>query len=679
MTTTTQTAETAHQAGRGGMQPNDIGALHQVEGPRVSRDGSMVAYVVNDVDLEGNRYRRRVFLTGLTQEGVPRQFTAGPGDRMPRWSPDGAFLAFVTDQEEGPAQLCVLPVREGGERVVVATLAEGPTELEWSPDGTRLAFVARDPDPGRYGQVGEPRKPKDMPAARITRFFSRLNGEGLVADRPERVMVVPVDGSAAPLRLTSGPFQASGLSWSPDGGAIAFASARHDTWDLDLAVDLFTVPSDGSADPERLTETRAGYSSPSWSPDGTRIAYLVDPTPLESPRNERVGVLTVAGRTRVDVTGELDRNCRPYGSCRSPVWWDDRLLCQVEDSGNVHLYAFSADGEGKPAPVVEGPRWVSAFDVGGATLALAVTTPTAANELIVRNLAELSSAVGERRVTNLSSALRRRAQLAEPLEFIARSADGSEVPCWAIPPIGAEAGTRYPTLLNVHGGPFTSYGNRLFDEFQLQAGAGFGVLYCNPRGSSGYSEAWGRAIRWPGSEQDPGSGWGGVDYEDVMACVDEGVRRFDWVDAERLGVLGGSYGGYMTSWIVGHTDRFKAACSERACNDLLTLESGSDIATAFRGYIGKTHLQDPDAYLSHSPITYVRAMRTPVLILHSEDDLRCPISQAEELFVSLRLLGRDPVLVRFPGENHELSRSGAPRHRVERMEIILDWFRTHLA
>src|SRR5580658_2843338 len=245
-------------------------------------------------------------------------------------------------------------------------------------------------------------------------------------------------------------------------------------------------------------------------------------------------------------------------------------------------------------------------------------------------------------------------------------------------PVGADPQKRYPTLLNVHGGPFTSYGNKFFDEFQLEAGGGFGVLYCNPRGGSGYSEAWGRAIRWPECEIDPGSGWGGVDFEDVMACVEEGCKRFDWVDSENVGIIGGSYGGYMASWAIGHTDRFKAACSERACNNLLSLEINSDAATAFRVYIGHTHLEDPDAYMRQSPITYVDKITTPVLILHSEEDLRCPISQAEELFVALRLLGREPEMVRFPGENHELTRAGSPAHRVIRAELILDWFREHL-
>ncbi len=664
-----------------GMQPEDIGVLRQVGDPRVSPDGSQVAFVVTAVDLDANRYRRRVHLASTTADAPARPFTSGPGDGLPRWSPDGGYLAFVSKDEEGPAEVCVLPVGRGGERVVVATLAEVPTELEWSPDGERLAFVVRDPDPTRYGDVGEERKPKDMPARTITRFFSRLDAEGFVVDRPARVMVVPADGSTAPLRLTEGTFQASGVAWSPDGATVAFASGRHERWDLDYAVDLFTVASDGSGEPVRLTPTAAAYAAPSWSPDGARLAYLVESTPADAPRHMRLGVLTIADRSLRDLSGDLDRNCAPYGSSSAPVWWGEQVLCPVEDGGNVHLYAFSAAGDGAPARVVGGDRWLAGFDAAAGTLALVVSTPTMLPELHVRQLTTpaTDAEVAERRMTDVSAPVRVAASLVEPVPFVARSADGTEVPCWAMPPVGAEPEQRYPTLVNIHGGPFTSYGNRFFDEFQLQVGGGFGVLYCNPRGSSGYSEAWGRAIRWPGWDHDAGSGWGGVDYDDVMACSEEGAARFDWVDPERLGVLGGSYGGYMTSWIIGHTDRFTAACSERAVNNLLTLEVSSDFATAFRSYIGKSHLEDPEAYLSRSPVRFVERMSTPVLILHSEEDLRCPINQAEELFVALRLLGREPVLVRFPAESHELSRTGSPRHRVERAELILDWFRGHLA
>ena len=266
-------------------------------------------------------------------------------------------------------------------------------------------------------------------------------------------------------------------------------------------------------------------------------------------------------------------------------------------------------------------------------------------------------------------------EAAEPERFTATSADGSEVEAWIMRPLGFEEGRKYPTLLNVHGGPFSQYGNRFFDEFQIYTGAGYAVLYSNPRGSSGYSEEWGRAIRGP---VEGGEGWGSLDYEDVMAVTDEAVERFDFIDPERLGVLGGSYGGFMTSWVVSHTDRFKAACSERSVNNFV-LEGGSgDIGWAFKGIVGEYWFKAPEAYLQISPSTYAADITTPLLILHSQDDLRCPIGHAEDLFAILRVLRRDVELVIFPAESHNLSRSGSPAHREMRFEAILDWFERKL-
>jgi dipeptidyl aminopeptidase/acylaminoacyl peptidase len=669
------------------MVPEDIGALRHVEDPRVSPDGTIIAFTAVDIDLAANTYRRRIWLASADGSSPARPFSAGPDDRVPRWSPDGRLLAFSAGHEGGPHQICTLPVGAGGERVVVAGWPEPASQLAWSPDGSLIAFVARDRDPARYGPMGTVRKPADQSARRLTRLFSRLDNAGWVVDRPNHIVVVTADGSTPPAVLTPGPYEASDLAWSPDGAQIAFASARHETWDLDGAVDLWTVPLDDPAQLRRLTPTGPAYSAPAWSPDGTRLAYLCNPTPAEDPRHTRVGVLELSSGKARELAPGLDRNCEPYGSSRPPVWFGDSLLCGVEDAGNVHVCAVPLSGAEAPRPVLGGARWVSAWDWCRGTLAVAVSTPTTFPELVSLSVGpfgtgngggEVGDGCGERRLTNFTAPFVAQRRLGEPVAFVARSADGTPVPCWAMAPVAAAPGARYPTLLNVHGGPFTSYGNRFFDEFQLQAGAGFGVLYCNPRGSSGYEEAWGRAVRWPECEVDPGSGWGGVDFEDVIACVEEGCRRFEWADADRLGILGGSYGGYMTSWAIGHTDRFKAACSERACNNLLTLENSSDIAGFFRSYAGHSHLDDPAAFVRQSPITYVRQMVTPLLILHSEDDLRCPISQAEELFVALRLLGRGPVFVRFPGESHELSRSGSPRHRVERAHVILDWFTEQL-
>jgi dipeptidyl aminopeptidase/acylaminoacyl peptidase len=665
------------------MAPEDIAGLRQVADPQVSPTGSVIAYTVSDPDLESNTYRRQIWLAPTdAADGAPYPVTGQGHEVMPRWSPDGRRLAFVSAPPgNGPSDICILPVSAAGERIVVCSWHGAVSELEWSPDGNSLAFVARDADVEQYGKPGQPQDGKDMPPRRVTRLIYRLNAAGWTMDRPNRIFVVAADGSSAPRTVTPGPFQADGLAWSPDSSKIAFTSARHDTWDLDLANDLWVVPADGTSEPERLTETGSSYARPSWSPDGRRLAYYFNTTPLESPRHRQVGVLELGSRQQQNLTATLDRNCQLLGLMIAPSWIGDHLLFLAEDSGNVHLYQAKADGTGKPELIVGGERWVADWSWAGGTLAFTAGTPTSTGELFVKDLSAENPQNGasqEHALTKLTQPFAAAISLASPQQFIARSADGSEVECWAMPPAGARAGQKYPTLLNVHGGPFTQYGNRFMDEFQLEAAAGFGVLYCNPRGSSGYSEQWGRAVRWPECDSDPGSGWGSVDFEDVMACADAACERFDWIDPARLGILGGSYGGYMTSWAVGHTDRFKAACSERACNNLTTMEHSADIAGFLRTYIGRDHLSAPETYARHSPVSYVKDMTTPLLILHSEDDLRCPIAQAEELFVALRLLGRDPVMIRFPAENHELSRGGSPKHRIMRAKLILDWFRERL-
>jgi dipeptidyl aminopeptidase/acylaminoacyl peptidase len=281
-----------------------------------------------------------------------------------------------------------------------------------------------------------------------------------------------------------------------------------------------------------------------------------------------------------------------------------------------------------------------------------------------------------RQITDLTSAFAKQADLQPYKRFTVMSADGTaDIDAWILTPPSFDPAGSYPALINVHGGPFGQYANRFFDEFQIQAAAGYVVLWCNPRGSSGREESFGRSIC---GESLGGTGWGSVDYDDVMAAVDHALRLFPAIDEDRLGILGGSYGGYMTSWVVGHTDRFRAACSERAANNLLSLDWTSDIASAFRTYLGKSHLDAPELYQAMSPISYVRDIATPLLIVHSEDDLRCPIEQAEQMFVALRILQRDVEFVRFPAESHELSRSGSPAHRRQRADIILEFFDRHL-
>lgn len=660
-----------------GLNPADVGLFVNPADPRLSPDGSRVAFSVQRVDMEHNRYPARIRIAA-TDGGSPAVAISSESETtgLPRWSPDSSTIAYSTrplDDDDAVTEIRVVDAAGAGEPRTVCTCPSEVSELEWSPDGTHLSFVSRDPDRDRYGEPGESRKEKDMSPRRVERLFTRLDSVGWISDRPSRVFVVPVDGSAPPRAITTGDYEASGAAWSPDSRRIAFASGRHDTWDLDWAVDLFVA--DAFAETEslhRVTETGAQYSLPSWSPDGTRLACIRALPEVEGPWHGRVVVLPAGGGDETVLTASLDRNCAPHGSSRGPFWEEDEVLFLVEDRGNVHLWRAGASGTTECRPVIDNGCVITGFDAVVGVLAFVAITPTSLPELFVLSARTLSQLTD---FTEELTAAGRTVAVAEP--FTASPAPGVEVDCWIIEP-EHPPGTRVPLVLNIHGGPFSHYGARFFDEFQFEVGAGFGVLFCNPRGSSGYSEAWGRAIRWPECKVDPGSAWGGVDYDDIIVCVDEATRRYDWIDPDRIGVMGGSYGGYMTSWIIGHTNRFAAAVSERSCNNLLTLDHGSDIAGSFVNYVGVRHVDDPEPYLRQSPISFVDAMRTPLLIVHSENDLRCPVNQAEELFVALRLLGRTPEFVRFPGESHELTRSGAPCHRMQRAEIILDFLRRHL-
>jgi dipeptidyl aminopeptidase/acylaminoacyl peptidase len=636
------------------MRPEDVYELRWADDPRISPDGRTVAFVAWGVDRDANDYTASIWLVPADGSAEPRRLTRGEKiDAGPRWSPDGSHLAFVSNRNTKARQLYVLPV-DGGEPQQLTELDEDVTEIVWSPDGTRLAFSSRVRDSAYEEEDDRKRRPR-----RFERLQYKLDDEGWIGDRRRHIFVVPADGSAKAEQLTDGDFEDQSPCWSPDGRRLAFVSARHEDWDTDLVRDVFFVDADGG-DPEPLTDGEGRYASPSWSRDGSSIACLYAPDEFDYPRHGQIAVLDAATGARRILTASLDRNCAPYPEVREPVWDGDSLLFVVEDSGHNPLYRVSVDGGGEPDPVLA-ETWVNAFDCVGGQIVHAASPPTL--------LPEIYS--GEQRLTAVAPTL----EVSEPERFTATSADGSEVEAWIMRPIGFEPGQRYPVLLNVHGGPFSQYGNHFFDEFQVYAEAGYAVVYSNPRGSSGYSEEWGRAIRGPVAG---GPGWGTRDYEDVMAVMDEALERFDFLDPDRLGILGGSYGGFMTSWAVGHTDRFRAACSERSVNNFVLEGGSSDIGWAFKGIVGEYWFRATDAYMQISPSKYAENITTPLLILHSEHDLRCPIGHAEDLFAILRVLKRDVEMVLFPAEGHNLSRSGSPGHRVMRFEAILDWFERKL-
>jgi dipeptidyl aminopeptidase/acylaminoacyl peptidase len=630
-----------------------------VSAPAVSPDGQRIAFVVATIDLDANVTTSRVWLSG--PDGDPAPVTAGPNDGQPAWSPDGRFLAFTSKrgEKEKEATLHVLPVGVPGEVRTLGSMADGFDQPTWSPDGKLIAFISRTRDK-RY----EAKDESWQPPRKIETFFTQLNGEGWIFDRPAHVYVVNADGTGAPRNLTPGPHQHGGVAWLPDSSAIVTSSRRHEGWDLDFAIDLFLVPLDGEV--RALTEQTGQYSNPSVSPDGTRIALLGIDGPEIEPQNSAVGLIGVDGGEITWISRAVDRSWQPFGSARGPVWTDDNtLLATVEDRGETHLYELTADGSRRPQALTKGPLAVQGFDAAGGTVAMAQAT--------VQRPAELFTLDGQ--LTSLARTC------SDWEKFAAPCTDGSdEIDAWIMRPKDFDESATYPVLLNVHGGPFTQYGETFFDEAQMQAAAGFVVLMCNPRGSSGRHTAWGQSIRGPRASKLPGTGWGSVDVDDVIAVLDHALANYPFCDGDRVGMLGGSYGGYMATMLAGRfSDRFRAVCSERAVNNLVTEEHAADIAGGFRTIMGPNVLDDAGEYARMSPISHVRDISCPVLIIHSEDDLRCPINQAEELFVALRLLGKDVTFYRFPAENHELSRSGSPVHRKMRAEIILEYFTERLA
>ncbi|HLQ61534.1 MAG TPA: prolyl oligopeptidase family serine peptidase, partial [Candidatus Acidoferrales bacterium] len=544
------------------------------------------------------------------------------------------------------------------------------SSARWSPDATRLAFlgtVVADAD----GVVEDPRPPRsDEEAHRppVARVASRLDYKhdltGYADGRHQHLFVVAAEGGE-PKQLTSGPWSVAAFDWAPDGGRLVVAADAEPDSDLRRELNLYLIGTDGSR--QRLASDMY-LSSPSWSPKGDLIAFLA-PTGREAGMLERVWVVPAAGGDPRCLTESLDlaagdgiiTDMRAGHGVR--IAWSaegDRVYFTASGPGVTGL--LSVDLAGQVRQEVGGQRKVYDFDVRGGVIAFCASDPAQPGELFVQR------GGSETPLTRLNPWLAER-QLALPERMQFTGADGWAIEGWLLKPEGFDPSRKYPLVLQVHGGPHGQYGWAFFHEFQILTGKGFLVLCCNPRGSDGYGETFRRAVV---------GDWGGKDFQDLMAALDQ-VAALGYVDTARMGIAGGSYGGFMTNWVVGQTDRFAAAVSMRSISNLVSEYAQHDIVIWGMLELGPPPWPNADELWKRSPIRYVQNVRTPLLLLHSEMDLRCAISQAEELFGALRLLGKTVELVRFPGESHDLSRGGRPDRRVERLRRIEGWFERFLA
>lgn len=659
------------------MKPSDLPLINTVSTPSVSPRGGAAVVAVTRPDLDADAYVGQLWLVPLSAHGGPAfRLTRGFRDTAPQFSPDGRLIAFLRAQPGGPAQLYVVDAG-GGEPVQVTDRKLGVGAFAWSADSATLAFSSREPEPGRYGTVegvgGDAEPPRRFTGNRRT-----ANGLGYFLDRPNLVFTVPVPDVQAepvvqPVASAAGPAEPRAVvpearrisqhevdhdafAFSPDGRTIAAVAAVHDTAGDDLRSSVVLLPASGEGDAVDATLAHGSFSieQVEYAPDGRLffIASELGEGGLDFiGRNSSLYVIDEPGQAPRRLTDPAEHDLGGSGIVARP----DGSALVIEGRRGTHQL-LHVDGAGTVTALTQGEIEVSGADAAGQVIAVSYSDPGSYGDVAVVEAGAL------RRVTDFSAPLRE-AGVVTPTELTVPSKDGYPVHGWVAVPDGEGP---HPVLLMIHGGPFAEYGVHLFDETQVLVGAGYAVVYCNPRGSRTYGESHGRSIR---------QAMGTVDLDDVLAFLDGAVAQDSRLDGSRTGVLGGSYGGYLTAWTIAHDHRFAGAIVERGFLDPEYFLGTSDIGWFFgTQYVG----EDREQIEAQSPQAVVDRVTTPTLVLHSEQDLRCPLGQAERYFQSLKRNGVEAELVVFPGENHELSRAGRPRHRLQRFEIILDWWARHL-
>ncbi|WP_314147418.1 S9 family peptidase [uncultured Leifsonia sp.] len=658
------------------MKAADLGLLTSVSTPTVHPGGTRAVVSVTHPSLEADAAVGQLWSIPLTGHAAPRRVTRGFRDTAPRFSPDGRLIAFLRAVPKSAPQLYVVDAA-GGEPVQVTDRTLGVSEFAWAPDGRSLAFVSREPEQGRYGTV-EGIDPNGEPARRIRTLKYQANGLGYIVDRRAHVFLVAVpdvwaepavapvpqpDGSTGEKpgvpdarQLTSGEWDDTTIAFAPDGATLAFVSARHEGRDDDLRSNVFLVPVDGSGEPVDATGGHGDFSVVALQYGLNGVLYVSAQEVGESGRDfvarntalyaiDRPGAapLLLTDPETVDLT---ESDIVAYG--------DDAVLVADRRRGALVLTRVTSAGDVER--LTDDTTVVGGVGTAGEVVVASIADAGTAGDVA------LVTDGGLTRLTDFSRAVRAAGVIA-PRELTVTGADGYPVHGWAVLPEGEGP---HPVLLNIHGGPFAAYTGALFDEAQVYAAAGYAVLMCNPRGSAGYGQEHGRVIR---------QRMGTVDLDDVLAFLDGALAQLPGLDAERVGVMGGSYGGYLTAWTIAHDHRFAAAIVERGYLDPEAFIGTSDIGSFFSDEYTGT---DPEHIRTQSPQAVVDRVTTPTLVLHSSSDLRCPLGQAERYYAALKRNGVEAELVIFPGEDHELSRSGRPRHRRERFEIILDWWARHL-
>jgi len=688
--------------------------------PQISPDGSRVAFVRVTVNEKKEGYDTSIWTVPIAGGEEPHRLTSGNHDSAPRWSPDGKYLCFLRGTEKDgkpePAQLCMLPL-SGGDAFGFTTLPKGAGAPTWSPDGKQITFTSTTNADDLAKQEKKKRKeeelkkaaaesaespgrqiptPTSSPAAAaksadegahesdvhvVTRAVYRSNDEGYLDPKhPDHIWVIQAphtaDEKVQPKQLTKGRFDDSDPIWSKDGQAIYFASLHVDEPYYDLPrAELYSVATTGG-EPMKITTIDMGIQDLALSPDGKHLAFIASKTqPVNSYTQPDLWTIELQpGAKAHNLTGDYDfdvgygvfgDNPTPRaGGGNRPIWSADgkSLIEIVGKEGRTHLAKFDA-ATGAITELTKGNQAVVRFrgTSDGSKLVCLVSTPTRIGDLFVTD----GGGAEPSQITDINRDLFSQLNLTEPEEIWYQSFDGKRIQAWLQKPPGFDSHKKYPLILNIHGGPHAAYGYVFEHEFQWMAAKGYVVLFPNPRGSTTYGQEFGNVIQYH---------YPGDDFQDLMRGVDEVIGR-GYINDKKLGVTGGSGGGLLTNWVIGHTQRFAAAVSQR---DIASWEAWwytADFTLFQPNWFKAPPFDDLNDFRARSPIAYIKNVKTPSMFVLGETDSRTPAGAGgEEMFRALKFLKVPTVMVKFPNETHELSRSGQPWHRVERLQHIVGWF-----
>jgi len=659
----------------------DLYRFELISDVRISPDGRQIVYAAQHIRQNTETIVQNLWLIDLEKGDKPtiRQFTYGDQrDFHARWSPAGGLLAFFSNRKnpEKPPQIYLISI-SGGESRPLTDIPGRIADFSWSPNGKQLLLTVHKADRETIEREKDEQKKKlGVIARHYDRVFYKLDGVGYLPRERQHLWIVNVKNGRA-RQITDHPIRDElDPTWSPDGKQIAFLSNWSDDPDLNPdAIELFVMPVKGG-EPCRIKTPIGEKALPVFSPDGCWIAYYGIEGTGEWYRNMGLWLVPSDGSAPPrNLTEKYDLhvssmvlNDMGQPELMPPTWSSDgkRLFFQVAYHGNSHLYSISIDGD-RLEPVLAGEGVVGSFSFDNQQSKMAYFSGKIDDPGQVRIL-DLSMGK-DWQLTSSNQELLWSLDLGEIEEAWIKGPVGNDLQGWILKPPGFDPSRRYPSILEIHGGPLTQYGNFFMHEFYFLAAQGYVIHFCNPRGGRGYGEAHAKAI-W--------RDWGNADYADLMAWADY-ISEKTYIDPQRMGVTGGSYGGYMTVWIIGHTPRFKAAVTQRCVSNFISMWGSSDLNWIFQYELsGKPPFEDFQTYWDHSPIKYIGNASTPTLVIHSEGDLRCPIEQGEQVFVALKKLGVDSEMVRFPEEFHGLSRTGRTDRRIARLNHILRWFDIYL-